>query len=137
KELSARLTALKDKPDTAWLRDIDSQLLQQVLIDLQRAFSNFFEKRAQYPRFKSKKRDTARFRIPQRVKAVGSGVHVPKMGRVRLRLSQPIVGTTKSATFKQDACGTWHVTLVSDIAMPSVALAMPDRERTVGVDLGL
>jgi putative transposase len=34
KELSARLTALKDQPATAWLREVDSQLLQQVLVDL-------------------------------------------------------------------------------------------------------
>ena len=34
KELSARLTALKDQPERAWLREMDSQLLQQVLADL-------------------------------------------------------------------------------------------------------
>src|SRR5919204_590470 len=67
RELSAHLTALKDQPETAWLREMDSQLLQQVLADLQRAYVNFFERRARYPRFKSRKRDTARFRIPQRV----------------------------------------------------------------------
>ena len=33
RELSARLTALKDQPETAWLREIDSQLLQQVSAD--------------------------------------------------------------------------------------------------------
>ena len=51
KELSARLTALKDQPETAWLREIDAQLLQQALADLGRAFSNFFAHRARYPRF--------------------------------------------------------------------------------------
>src|SRR5205085_56142 len=137
KELSARLTALKEQPETAWLREMDSQLLQQVLADLGRAFSNFFARRARYPRFKSKKRDTARFRIPQRVRVVGNRVQVPKVGRVRVRLSQPIVGTTKSATFKQDACGHWHVTLVAKVDVPMVALPAPDPERTVGVDLGL
>jgi putative transposase len=108
-----------------------------VLADLGRAFSNFFARRTRYPRFKSKKRDTPRFRIPQRVKVLGNRVQVPKVGRVRLRLSQPLVGTTKSATFKQDASGHWHVTLVSDIDVPAVTLPMPEVEQTVGVDLGL
>ena len=99
-ELSARLTALKDEPEGAWLRAVDSQLLQQALVDLQRAFVSFFERRAWYPRFKSRKRDPARFRIPQRVRVVGGRVQVPKIGRVRLRLSQPVEGQTKSATFK-------------------------------------
>lgn len=50
-QLCAELTALKDQPDTAWLKDIDSQLLQQALRDLEQAFTNFFEHRARYPRF--------------------------------------------------------------------------------------
>src|SRR5437764_13404788 len=37
-ELSARLTALKDEPETAWLREMDAQLLQQVLAVLDRVF---------------------------------------------------------------------------------------------------
>ena len=41
-KLSARLTALKDEPETAWLREMDAQLLQQALADVQRAFVNFF-----------------------------------------------------------------------------------------------
>src|SRR5919197_5405119 len=137
KELSARLTALKDRPETAWLREMDAQLLQQVLADLQRAFTNFFERRVRYPRFKSRKRDQARFRIPQRVRVVGRGVQVPKIGRVRLRLSQPVEGQTKSATFKQDACGHWHVSLVAETQMPAIVLPLPDPGQSVGLDLGL
>src|SRR4051794_8920396 len=56
KQLSAELTALKQQPETAWLREADSQALQQVLKALQCAFVNFFEKRARYPRFKGRKR---------------------------------------------------------------------------------
>src|SRR5919199_41297 len=137
KELSARLTALKEQPETAWLREMDSQLLQQVLVDLGRAFSNFFARRARYPRFKSRKRDTPRFRIPQRVKVVGTRVQVPKVGRVRLRLSRPVEGQTKSATFKQDACGHWHVSLVAQTQVPGVVLPLPDPACSAGLDLGL
>jgi putative transposase len=137
KELSARLTALKDQPETAWLRAMDSQLLQQVLADLQRAFVNFFERRARSPRFKSRKRDQARFRIPQRVKVIGHRVQVPKIGRVRLRLSQSVEGETKSATFKRDARGHWHVSLVSQTQGPVALLPFPDPALSVGLDLGL
>jgi putative transposase len=137
KELSARLTALKARPEGAWLRQMDSQLLQQALADLQRAYVNFFARRARYPRFKSRKRDTARFRIPQRVRVVGREVQVPKIGRIRLRLSQPVEGPTKSATFKQDACGHWYVSLVAETEVPVVLLPSPDPARSVGLDLGL
>jgi putative transposase len=83
----------------------------KTLADLQRAYVNFFEKRARFPRFKSRKRDRARFRIPQRVRIADGRVYVPKVGSVGIRQSQPVDGETKSATFKRDATGKWDVTL--------------------------
>lgn len=136
-QLAAELTALKDQPETAWLREIDSQLLQQALRDLEQAFKNFFEHRARYPRFKSKKRGEPSFRIPQRVVVNNGQVYVPKIGWVPIRQHRPIDGTTKSATFKQDATGHWYVTLVVAFTMPAVALPAPDPATAVGIDLGL
>lgn len=136
-QLSAELTALKRHPETAWLQEVDAQLLQQALRDLDAAFRAFFEGRARFPQFKSRKRDTPRFRIPQRVKVVSGNVYVPKVGYVRIRQSQPIDGTTKSATFKRDACGHWYVTLVAAFTLPDVAVPLPKPEAAVGIDLGL
>lgn len=136
-QLSAELTALKSQPDTAWLKGIDSQLLQQSLRDLEAAFREFFAGRARFPRFKTKKRDAERFRIPQRVKVANGNVYVPKIGYVRIRQSQTIDGQTKSATFKRDACGHWYVTLVAAFTMPDVPLPEPDPDNVVGIDVGL
>jgi putative transposase len=137
-ELSRQLTELKQQADTAWLKDADSQALQQaVKVDLRRAFVNFFQKRAHYPRFKSRKRDGARFCIPQRVSVVDGRVTIPKVGTVTIRQSQPIEGETKSATFKQDAIGHWYVTLVSEFEMPDTTMPPAKPELIIGVDLGL
>jgi putative transposase len=136
-ELSRRLTVLKKQPETAWLKDMDSQALQQVLADLRRAYQNFFQKRARFPRFKSRKNDTPRFRIPQRVSVVGGEVYVPKVGRVRIRQSRPVEGTTKSATFRQDASGHWYITLVTEFTMADTPMLTADPGAIVGVDLGL
>jgi putative transposase len=135
--MASELTALKSRLLTAWLKEADSQSLQQVLMDVWQAFVNFFEKRARFPRFKSKKRDRARFRIPQRVTVSGGKVYVPKIGWVRIRQSQDVTEETKSATFKRDAKGHWFVTLTAEFAMPDVALPPPDPAKVVGVDLGL
>jgi putative transposase len=137
KQLSAELTALKSKPETAWLKECDSQALQQVLDDLRRAFVNFFEKRARYPRFKSRKRDNARFRIPQRVKVADGKVYVPKVGWVRIRQSRDVDGATKGATFRREADGHWYVSLTAEFEMPDVAVPAPDPAKTIGIDLGL
>ena len=70
---SAMLTAWKKTEELAYLNEVSSVPLQQTLRHLQVAFTNFFGKRAKYPRFKSRKRDTPRFRIPQRVKVRVAG----------------------------------------------------------------
>jgi putative transposase len=137
KQLSDELTALKRQPETAWLREADSQALQQALKDLHRAFVNFFEKRARYPRFKSRKRDPLRFRIPQRVKVEAGKVYVPKVGWVRIRQSRDVAEATRSATFRKRADGHWYVSLVVEFEMPDVALPTPDPAKVVGLDLGL
>ena len=54
-ELPAQLTLLKQQPDTAWLAEVSSVPLQQALRHLDRAFRNFFERRAKYPAFKRKR----------------------------------------------------------------------------------
>jgi len=68
KQLSSELTALKKVPDTLWLKEADSQMLQQALRDVDRAFDAFFKKRSRFPRFRSKKAGHFAFRIPQLLK---------------------------------------------------------------------
>jgi putative transposase len=136
-KLGLELTILKQQEQTKWLKDSDSQLLQQAVQDVDRSFKNFFEKRASFPCFKSKHRDPLTFRIPQRVTANGNRLYVPKVGHVKFRKSQDIDGQTKSATFKRGADGHWYVTLVAEFEMPDVALPPVQEDRVVGIDLGL
>ncbi len=135
RDQAAELTTLKRQPQTAWLSEADSQSLQQSLQDLNQAFHNFFEKRARFPRFKSKKREHCSFRIPQRVKVEDGKVYCPKVGWIRLRQSQPIEGETQSATFKRDATGKWFVTLTTEFKMPDIPLPSP--QNPIGIDMGL
>jgi len=136
-QLSAELTALKQQPETAWLQEADSQALQQALADLHQAFKNFFEKRARSPKFKSRKRDRARFRIPQRVKIKDGTVNIPKIGDIRIFQSQEVAEKTKGATFKRAADGKWYVSLVVELEIPDVPIPTPDPAETVGIDVGL
>jgi putative transposase len=60
--LCQELTAWRK--DEVWLRNSHSQVLQQALKDLDRAYRNFFEKRAAFPRFKKKgRRDSFRSQV--------------------------------------------------------------------------
>jgi putative transposase len=135
RELSSELTAIKGEPDTHWLKEADSQMLQQALTDVDRAFDAFFKRRSQFPRLRSKKAGHFTFRIPQRVRVEDGRVYVPKVGWIRIRLSRGVEGTTKSATFKRDACGHWYVALSTEFEIPDVEPPAP--VNPVGVDLGL
>lgn len=135
KQLSSELTALKSQPDTLWLKEADSQMLQQALKDVDRAFEAFFKKRSRFPRFRSRKAGHVAFRIPQRVRIEGGRVYVPKIGWVRIRQSREIEGETRSATFKRDATGCWYVALTTEFEMPDIEPPAP--VNPVGVDLGL
>src|SRR5215212_8373203 len=140
-ELAAELTQFKQQSASAWLREMDSQSLQQALRDLDSAYQHFFrrvrkgDKKKGFPRFKSRKTDTPRFRIPQRVVLEGGLVSVPKIGLIRTIVHRPLEGVTKGATFKREACGHWYVSLVVEQQLP------PRTNRPVqthvGIDVGL
>lgn len=136
-KLYSDLTALKKNDETAWLKEIDSQLLQQAIRDLCRSFKNFFEKRARYPKFKSRKRDRLRFRIPQRIKLSEGAVYVPSVGFVRIRQSREVEGKLKGATFKMDTRGHWYVCLVTEFEIPDVTVPFSVDDDVVGIDVGL
>jgi putative transposase len=64
--LADQLPEMKRGAEYSWLKAAHSQVLQQALIDLNKAFVNFFEKRAGYPRFKGKRaRQSIRYPQPE------------------------------------------------------------------------
>jgi putative transposase len=120
---------------------MDSQSLQQALRDLDSAFQHFFrrarrgEKKKGFPKFKSRKTDTPRFRIPQRVVLQGTFFSVPKIGMIKAVVHRRLEGITKSATFKREACGHWYISLVTEQQIaPKVERPI---QTHVGIDVGL
>ena len=62
-QMAKDLTQLKKLSDYEWLSESTAATLQQALKNLESAFKNFFEKRAKFPRFKSKhKKQSIRYR---------------------------------------------------------------------------
>jgi putative transposase len=53
-ELCRRLTDRRHDPEIPWLKDAPTHPLQQALKDLERAYTNYFAQRADFPRFKKK-----------------------------------------------------------------------------------
>ncbi|WP_158700818.1 RNA-guided endonuclease InsQ/TnpB family protein, partial [Escherichia coli] len=88
-KMASWLVEWKNATGTQWLKDSPSQPLQQSLKDLERAYKNFFQKRAAFPRFKKRGQNDA-FRYPQGVKLdqENSRIFLPKLGWMRYRNSR-------------------------------------------------
>jgi len=126
------------KKDNPWLAEADSQALQQELRRVDNAFTAFFRKKADFPRFKSR-RDRQSYSIPQRVRFdfEGGRVRIPKVGEVRAFMSKRIEGKTKTATVSMSATRKFFVSAVVDDGKPVPRKPKLDKSKAVGVDLGL
>ncbi|MDX5553419.1 transposase, partial [Escherichia coli] len=93
------LVEWKNATETQWLKDSPSQPLQQSLKDLERAYKNFFQNRAAFPRFKKRGQNDV-FRYPQGVKLdqENSRIFLPKLGWMRYRNSRQVTGVVKNVT---------------------------------------
>ncbi len=133
-ELCKVLTAWKKQPETHWLNNTPSQALQQALKDLERAYKNFFEKRADFPRFKKKGRSDS-FRYPQGIQLEqgNSRVFLPKLGWVRYRNSRNVLGKVKNVTVSQSA-RKWFVSIQTE---REVDQPLPKASTAIGIDMGI
>jgi putative transposase len=79
------------------LKEVPSQTLQQVALNLSSAFLNFFEKRAKFPKFK-KKGNKQSVRFPQGIKLDRDYLSLPKLKKVECKVSRLPEGKLKSVT---------------------------------------
>ena len=136
-QTSALLTAWKRTEELAYLNEVSSVPLQQTLRHLQVAFTNFFGKRAKYPRFKSRKKSrksaeytTSGFRFRE-----GKLTPAKMAEPLDIVWSRPLpeVAAPSTVTVSQDAAGRWFVSMLCDDTIsPS-----PATTSAVGIDLGI
>jgi putative transposase len=139
-EQNKELTPLKEQPETTWLGEIHSQVLQQSLKDLDRAFTHFFRRMKQgekpgHPRFKKKGQQES-FRYPQGVKVEDNLVFLPKIGWVKFHKSREIKGTIQETTILQEG-SSWFVSFSCEIETTAPKPAPLDENRAIGIDVGL
>ena len=132
---SLMLTELKNTEEFSFLKDVDSISLQQSLRDLDRAYVNFFSKRAKFPRFKSKKENFKSYRTLNQgdnIRIAGRYLKLPKLGYVKVRQSMPI-GKIHNVTIKKTPSGKYFAVLNVDFE-PEPKLNLGD---DIGLDVGI
>jgi putative transposase len=136
--LDAEITKLSKEPGYEFLREGTHGCLTQSLLDQDKAFKNFFEGRAGYPKFKSRYgRQSVRYQLDQRqidrTYSAGELLKLPKLGELKIRWSQVPAGTPKMATVSKDCCGRYFVSFACEVEIQ----AYPLTGKVVGLDLGI
>jgi putative transposase len=130
---AAALTQLKKQEDFIWLKEVNSQSLQDSLKHLEGAYNGFFKKRTAFPRFKSKHNKNS-FTVPQFVKLIGNELHIPKFKNgITVIKHRPCVGEIKQCTISKTATGEYFVSILVETTHD----VLPKTGKLVGIDLGV
>ncbi len=117
-----------------------SQILQDALKRLDKTFKAFFarvkkgEKKAGFPRFRGKNRYDS-FTFPQAngcFRLEGNNLYLSKIGKVKIHLSQTMIGQVKTCTIKREVSG-WFV--IFTVETEKVLLEKTGLQ--VGIDAGI
>ena len=122
------------KKEHEWLKLTYSQCLQQVCLNLGVAFNNFFERRAKYPRFKSK-HEKQSIQYPQNVEKIDNYLRLPKIGDVKAIFHRPIESKFKTVTVSKNKAGQYFASILFDDGLPKPK--PPTKGKNIGIDLGL
>jgi putative transposase len=141
----AELVACKDvRPELA---EVHSQVLQDVLKRVDRAFDGFFRRAKEgqqpgYPRFRSRLRyQSLTFKQYHTSFDVQGGKNgkgtliLSKLGYIKLVLHRPLIGLPKTATVKRTPTGKWFVSIT--VETEQEADSLPPSNEQVGIDVGL
>ena len=123
---------------------VHSQVLQDVLRRIDRAFTSFYERvrrrrrgesaKPGYPRFKPEWRyNSITYSQAESYNIINGHVLLPKIGKLRVFMHREPVGLVKTMTVKRDHVGDWYIVLTTEL--PDVLRKTPTL--AIGIDVGL
>ena len=131
---SAELTQLKK--ELIWLKEVDSIALQSSLKNLADAYSRFFKKQNNRPRFKSKKNPVQSYTTKHtngNIAIDGNKIKLPKLGLVRFVKSREVDGRILNATIGRNPSGKYFVSILVETEVQP----LEKTDSSVGIDVGL
>ena len=136
-ELHSQLKELKE--ELLWLKEINSQSLQQAITNLDKAYTAFFKGQNSFPKFK-KKSNGGSFNIPQRVKVEKDKLIIPKFTKkngIDIILHRPLKGDIRQATISKTPTGKYFVSILCETGETNKVKPKIKEETTIGIDLGI
>jgi len=131
------------KRNKAFLNNVYSQVLQEVVKRVDLAFKGFYRRvknkeKPGYPRFKGKNRYNS-LTYPQlgfkfkKIDKRNGIIQLSKIGVIYVKITQEIEGKLKTCTVKRSPTGKWYVILTCEFEPKP----LPKNDKTVGIDVGV
>ena len=140
-DIQKEITELKKHPDTEWLNEVSSQMLQQTTFDLDSAFSMFFKKIGKFPKFKSKHNLKQSYRIPQgfEISNENHTIKIPKLGWLSFKDKFDFKKEFdyRQITVSKTSSGNYMVSILYDNKKKEIIQKPVNAERTLGIDVGI
>lgn len=112
-------TPAQYKKEFPWLKEVDSLALANAQLNLNKAYTNFWNNRKHFgkPKFKSKKTNRASYSTNNQkssVRITGNKIKLPKIGWVKLCLHRPLMknSTIKTVTISKTASGKYYISIL-------------------------
>ena len=127
------LTNLKKQEEYSWLKEVNSQTLQQSLRHLETAYTNFFRGNTRFPRFKAKKNGGS-FNVPQFCSVADDRIFIPKFKNgIKIVEHRQFIGKIKNMTISVTPSGKYFVSILSEVEYEP----LQKTNAKAGIDLGL
>jgi len=124
------------KKEFIWLKETNSQSLQQSIINMDIAYKRFYSGSG-FPKFKSKKHKQS-FQIPQRIKIQDNKLIIPNFKEgIKIILHRPINGIIKNVTITLTSSGKYYASILIEDNKILPNKSKIDKNNTIGIDLGL
>jgi putative transposase len=164
-DLNNNLSSLKET--FPWLKDINSQSLQQANRNLLTGFKNFFDGNGSFPTRKKKKDNHFSFQVPQnyQINLTASLIYLPKIGWMKIVIHRDFLSKEfiennlvlkevngekildqklnkefrilKTLTVSRTLAGRYHVSILVEDNEPYPEPESFTEETTVGIDVGI
>ena len=135
-DLNKQLPELKKECE--WLKEINAQSLQSAISNMDTAYTNFFKGRADFPKFKSKRKSSQSFTVPQSVFVENGLLIIPKFREgIKAVVHRMFDGKIKQATISKTPTGKYFASVLFEMNEILPLKPKVTEQGTLGIDLGI
>ena len=138
--LMKEMVKWKDLEETKWLKEVNSQSLQQSLVNLDCAYTRFFKEKKGFPKFKAKSDNRQSFGNTQHtvVDWDTNKVYIPKFKEgIKCILHRKFEGKIKTSTVSKAPSGKYFISVLVETNTENPKCKKPKENKTLGIDLGI